>query len=131
MMAWWWYAVSVVAVLTVGLLAVGALRKKEQRPLVSVRIRVNAERTLEVPIGGVLLDALAKEGIVLPTTCGGTGSCAWCKCRVMKGGGRTTDQELPYFSRAQVKDRWRLACQVKVVSDMEVEVPSGLLHPSQ
>ncbi len=131
MMAWWWYAVFVVAVLAVGLLAVAAFRKKEQRPALSVRIRVNAERTLEVPTGGALLYALAKEGIVLPTTCGGTGSCAWCKCKVMKGGGRITEQEQPYFSREQVKEHWRLACQVKVLRDMEVEVPAGLLHPKR
>lgn len=112
-------------------MALHATRRKEQHPPAIVRIRVNAERTLEAPTGGVLLYALAKEGITLPTTCGGTGSCAWCKCKVLKGGGRITDRELPYFSRAQVKDRWRLACQVKVVRDMEVEVPSGLLHPRQ
>ncbi len=131
MMAWWWFAVFIVVVLTVSVLAVGALRKKEQRPPVSVRIRVNAERTLEVPTGDALLYALAEEGITLPTTCGGTGSCAWCKCKVLKGGGRITDRELPYFSRTQVKDHWRLACQVRVLRDMEVEVPAGLLHPRQ
>lgn len=106
-------------------------RNDKARAARTVRILINAERTLKVPRGGVLLYALANEGIVLPTTCGGTGSCAKCKCMVTKGGGHITPQELPYFSKAQVKEHWRLACQVRLVRDLAIEVPVELLHPKQ
>ncbi|HRH70676.1 MAG TPA: 2Fe-2S iron-sulfur cluster-binding protein [Flavobacteriales bacterium] len=126
----WWYPVLVLVVVATVVLTVRAIRGKQRHPGY-VRIRVNGERVLDVPTGGALLHALAREGISLPTTCGGTGSCAWCKCKVTRGGGRITDQEQPYFSRTQVEDHWRLACQVEVLRDMEVEVPAGLLHPKQ
>jgi len=129
MMAWWWYPVLFLVIVALLMVTVRAFRKNAEQVPARVRIRVNAERTLEVPTGGALLYVLAQEGIILPTTCGGAGSCALCTCKVRKGGGRITDRELPYFSRAQVKDHWRLACQVRVVRALEVEVPAGLLHP--
>lgn len=126
MMAWWWCAVLVIVI---AMVVVRQFVKQEERVPASVRIRVNAERTLEVPTGHALLYTLENAGITLPTSCGGTGTCAKCQCRVPKGGGRITDRELPYFSGSQVKDHWRLACQVIVVRDLEVEVPASLLHP--
>ncbi|MBX2974374.1 MAG: 2Fe-2S iron-sulfur cluster binding domain-containing protein [Flavobacteriales bacterium] len=93
-----------------------------------IHITINGGRVLEVGGGHSLYHTLEREGIVLASTCGGKGSCAQCRCRVVKGGGRITEREQPYFSRAEVARKWRLACQVKVYGDMTVELPGTALH---
>lgn len=91
-----------------------------------IRITINGERTIAVSGGDTLFNTLAREGIALPSTCGGKGSCALCRCRVLKGGGPIAERELPYFTRAEVAQKWRLACQVKVLNDLAIELPAGL-----
>lgn len=94
------------------------------------RITIRGGRTLDVPSGQHLLEALGGHGIRLPSTCGGKGSCARCRCRVLRGGGRITDRELPFFTRTEVRDHWRLACQVRVGDDLEVELPPLVAYSS-
>jgi Na+-transporting NADH:ubiquinone oxidoreductase subunit F len=88
-----------------------------------IRITVNGSRVLEVSGGDTLMNTLAREGIRLASTCGGKGSCAMCRCRIVKGGGRIAERELPYFNKKEVVGKWRLACQVKVHGDMAVDLP--------
>jgi len=88
-----------------------------------IRITLNGDRELMVGGGASLYHTLLQHGEVLPSTCGGKGSCAQCRCRVLHGGGRITDRETPYFSPSEVKEKWRLACQVKVHRDLVVELP--------
>ncbi len=49
-----------------------------------------------------------------------------CKCRVLEGGGDILPTEAGYFSRAQTKNHWRLACQVKVKNDLRIQVPDEI-----
>lgn len=46
-----------------------------------------------------------------------------CKCNVDEGGGDVLPTELNHLNRKQVADHVRLACQVKVRSDMKIRVP--------
>lgn len=94
----------------------GSIRSRPQ-------IRINGGRVVEVAGGRSLFHVLASEGIALPSTCGGKGSCAKCRCRVLQGGGAITAQERPYFSKAEVDAGWRLACQVQVHGDIAVDLP--------
>jgi len=93
-----------------------------------IHITLDDGRVLEVGGGHSLYHTLAREGITLASSCGGNGSCALCRCRVVKGGGRITERELPYFSKAEVKAKWRLACQLMVHGDMTLELPEGAQH---
>ncbi|MGV3636505.1 MAG: 2Fe-2S iron-sulfur cluster-binding protein [Flavobacteriales bacterium] len=88
-----------------------------------IHITVDGDRVLEVSGGRTLFHLLKEHGVELPSTCGGKGSCAQCRCRVLRGGGAITEQERPFFTPAEVADKWRLACQVKVVRDLEVRSP--------
>lgn len=88
-----------------------------------IHITVNGGRVLEVSGGQSLFHKFKEHGVELPSTCGGKGSCAQCRCRVLGGGGPITEQERPYFTLAEVTDKWRLACQVKVVADLVVQLP--------
>jgi len=90
----------------------------------NVRIEINGdpERTLTVPAGGKLLQTLANEGIFLSSACGGGGTCAQCRCHVLEGGGAILPVEEQHFTRGEVRDHARLACQVPVKQDMKIEV---------
>ncbi len=72
--------------------------------------------------GSTLLTALSEKNIFLPSACGGGGTCAMCMCQVLEGGGDPLPTEMNHLTRKQAKEKWRLACQVKVRSDMEIHV---------
>ena len=48
---------------------------------------VNESRTISARVGGKLLDILANAGILLPSACGGMGTCGQCRVQVVEGGG--------------------------------------------
>jgi len=89
---------------------------------VKIEINGDPQRTLTVPAGGKLLQTLANEGIFLSSACGGGGTCAQCRCHVIEGGGAILPVEEQHFTRGEVRDHARLACQVPVKQDMKIEV---------
>ncbi len=91
----------------------------------AVRIVVNGdtEKPLEVNAGGTLLGTLATCGIFIPSACGGKGTCGVCKATVLEGGGALLPTEESHVSRGEAREGVRLTCQVKVKSDMRIEVP--------
>ncbi|MCP4441965.1 MAG: NADH:ubiquinone reductase (Na(+)-transporting) subunit F, partial [Aureispira sp.] len=60
------------------------------------------------------------------SACGGGGTCAMCLCQVDEGGGDVLPTEMNHLTRKEAADNWRLACQVKVRSDMDVRVPEEI-----
>ena len=86
-----------------------------------VKVTLNGEKEIEVASGGSLLGSLSAEGVFLPSACGGKGSCGQCRCQVTEGGGEILPTETVHFSRKQIKDNWRLGCQVKVKNNMRYE----------
>ena len=101
--------------------------KRYLSPSGPVKVTLNGEKTMEVASGGTLLGTMAVEGVFLPSACGGKGSCGQCRCQVPEGGGEILPTETVHFSRKQIKDNWRLGCQVKVKGDMSVKVPESVL----
>ena len=101
--------------------------KAKLLPSGKVKITINGDKEVEVEQGGSLLQTLSTEKIYLPSACGGKGSCGQCKCQVVQGGGEISPTEVPHFTRKQIKDHWRLGCQVKVKGDMEIKVPESVL----
>jgi Na+-transporting NADH:ubiquinone oxidoreductase subunit F len=89
----------------------------------NVNIEINDDSTIEVPSGGQLLNALASHGIYLSSACGGSGTCAQCRCQIFEGGGALLSTEEMHFTRREVREHWRLSCQVKVKQDMKIHVP--------
>ncbi|MDE6277689.1 MAG: NADH:ubiquinone reductase (Na(+)-transporting) subunit F [Muribaculaceae bacterium] len=92
-----------------------------------VTVSYNDGREAIVPSGKPLLSAMADKDIFLPSACGGKGSCGQCKVRVLEGGGEILPTETVHFTRKEMKDNWRLACQVKVKQDMKIEIPAAAL----
>ncbi len=103
------------------------IAKRYLLPSGNVTITVNDKDKISVPQGSSLLSTLGDAGVHLSSACGGKGSCGQCKCQVVNGGGETIDVEKAHFSRKQIKENYRLACQVKVKGDMGVKVPDSVL----
>ena len=93
----------------------------------NVKALLNGEKEMEISAGGTLLGAMANAGVFLPSACGGKGSCGQCKCQVLEGGGEILPTETVHFTRKQIKDHWRLGCQVKVKGDISIKVPESVL----
>lgn len=92
-----------------------------------VKITLNDSKEILADSGKSLLSTFADQNIFLPSACGGKGSCAQCRCQVFEGGGDILPTETVHFSRKEIKDHWRLGCQVKVKEDMKVGVPESIL----
>lgn len=114
---------AVILVLVIVLL----VAKKYLSPSGKVKITVNGSNVIEVEQGDTVMNSLNDNGIHLPSACGGKASCGQCKLQVLRGGGEILDSEKPHFSRKEIKDNWRLGCQVKVKGDMEVKVPEEVM----
>lgn len=94
-----------------------------------VTISVNdGKRMIHTQSGKSLLSTLGDNGIHLSSACGGKGSCGQCKIQVISGGGEMLPTEAVHFTRRQIKDNWRLGCQVKVKDDMTVKVSESALE---
>jgi len=89
-------------------------------------ILVNEEKDLTVEGGKPLLFTLSEKGIFIPSACGGRGTCAYCKVRVLEGGGPVLPTETPYLSPDELKSSVRLSCQVKVKEDLRIQIPEEL-----
>ena len=120
---------SLVVFLVVILLLVIILLVAKQYliPSGSVTITINENKKLEVPAGGTLLNTLAMQQIFLPSACGGKGTCAQCKCQVIEGGGEILPTEIGHFTRKEIKEKWRLSCQVKVKENIAIKIPPSIL----
>ncbi len=91
-----------------------------------VKIEINDEpdKAIYTEAGSKLLGTLANNGIYLSSACGGGGSCAQCVCQVFEGGGEPLPTETSAFTKGQLKEGWRLSCQVPVKQDMKIGVPA-------
>ncbi len=92
-----------------------------------VTITMNGEEKLTTAAGKSLLSTMADNNIFLSSACGGKGSCGQCRLQVEKGGGEALPTESVHFTRRELKNNWRLACQVKVKNDMDIVVPTSVL----
>lgn len=117
---------SVIAFLILTLLFVIAIlySKAKLLPSGNVRVLVNGEKEFESPVGTSVLSALQSQQIYLSSACGGSGTCGECRCRILEGGGEILPTEVGFFSRKQQKEHWRLGCQAKIKSDVQIEVPA-------
>ncbi len=121
---------SVVVFLTVIILLVGILlyAKKKLMPSGIVKIDINdGKLEMETDPGDTLLTTLGNNKVLLPSACGGGGTCAMCRCQVDEGGGSILPTETGFFTRKEQNDNWRLACQVKVKEDMKLRIPQEVL----
>lgn len=93
---------------------------------VTIGINGDPANAMKTPAGSTLLNCLSAKKIFLPSACGGKGSCGVCHVHVKEGGGSLLPTEAAFINRGQAREGLRLACQVKVKQDMEIEVPAEI-----
>ncbi len=113
--------IAVIILLTV--MIITAEKKLVNTGDVKIVINEDEAEPLETSAGGTLLDTLKSNGILLPSACGGQGTCGVCRCKVHEGGGDILATEKNHISRREARQGERLSCQVKVKQDMRIEVP--------
>jgi len=91
-------------------------------------IKVNEDKELHVQGGDNLLVNLFENKIFIPSACGGKATCGLCKAKVPEGAGSILPTETPFFTRTEIKESMRLACQVKVKTDLRIEIPEEFLY---
>jgi Na+-transporting NADH:ubiquinone oxidoreductase subunit F len=90
---------------------------------VTIEVNGDPNSTIKTAAGGKLLQTLAANNLFLSSACGGGGTCAQCKCKVLEGGGSMLPTEESHFTKREANEGWRLSCQTPVKQDMKVEVP--------
>lgn len=116
-------AVIVFLLLTWALVAILLFARKKLVPEGNVTIKINQEHVLEQERGVTLLQALSNQKIFISSACGGGGTCGFCRGIVNEGGGDILPTEQGHLSRKEQEEHYRLFCQVKVRSDMEIQIP--------
>lgn len=89
----------------------------------NVDILINDEKTIKAPVGSKLLNALGNANLFVSSACGGGGTCAQCKVKVLEGGGAILPTETAHINKREAAEGERLSCQVTVKQDMKVQVP--------
>ena len=98
---------------------------------VTISINGDPEKAVTTSAGGKLLGALADQGIFIPSACGGGGTCGQCRVEVHSGGGDILPTEEGHINKREAKAGCRLACQVAVKQDMEIEVEDEIFGVQQ
>ncbi len=123
------YAIIAFLLIGVGLSWIILITHSFFAPHGSCVIDINAdpELTKNVEAGVTLLHALTKEGIAIPCPCGGRATCHQCRLQVVERADPPLDTDVAAFTRHQLKDGWRLSCQVRLSHDLGVKIPEHLL----
>ena len=118
-------ALLIVTVILVVLLLVV---KDAITPKGKVKIDINVgKKVIDVTPGNSLMASLASEKIFLPSACGGKANCGQCTVQVLEGGGEILPTEVGFFNRKQIKEGWRLGCQVKVKENLKIQMDESAL----
>jgi Na+-transporting NADH:ubiquinone oxidoreductase subunit F len=88
------------------------------------RIRINKGKELWVNPGRSLLATLREQHVFLSSGCGGRGACGMCRVKIKSGvDSAFSVSELHWLSGKERNEGFRLACQVAVAGELEIEVP--------
>ena len=93
---------------------------------VEILINDDPGKTLTVEPGNKLLGTLANAGIFVASACGGGGTCAQCRVKVLEGGGDILPTETGHINKREAREGWRLSCQVPVKRQMKIELPAEI-----
>ncbi len=121
-------SIAVIVLVTLLLTVLLLFVKAKITPKGTVQIDINnGKKTLAVNPGDSLMNTLAGQKIFLPSACGGKANCGQCKVQVLEGGGEILPTETGFFNRKQIKEGWRLGCQVKVKDNLKIQVAESAL----
>lgn len=73
--------------------------------------------------GETLIDTARKAGVDIDAPCSGNGTCGKCRVRLLEGNASEEPQQ--HISSEEYAAGWRLACRIKPLSDLKLEVPAS------
>ena len=82
-------------------------------------------RPVTASTGDTVFVALSKAGVDLPSQCGGGQSCGLCVVRVRDNAPAPTSGDADHISPGKLAAGYRLACNLGINHDMELEIPSA------
>ena len=80
-------------------------------------------QTFTVPYNETLFEVAAQVGVEVDTVCGGNGSCGKCKVRFAESPPPARPVDYVHLSGGEIRQGYRLSCQVAACQDMLVYVP--------
>ena len=78
-------------------------------------------KSIKVPPGYNLKQAILDTGLHIDSTCGGVGTCGRCKVQVKKG--KVKSKKTRFISVEKASDGFVLSCRAKINSDLIVNIP--------
>ncbi len=82
--------------------------------------------------GDTVFNAAGKAGIPIISYCGGKMICGRCKIRIINGNvSAISTNEKNLLSEEEIANNYRLACTMRVLSDLKVEIPPESLETIQ
>jgi len=82
-----------------------------------------AHKSVEVAEGSTIAQAAQRAELHINNLCGGEGVCGECKVQILKGAAKTDAGLSAFFSKEEMEKGFVLACQSKILEDLEVEIP--------
>ncbi len=113
-------------VLALALLILFAKSKLVNSGDVLIEVNGDTDKQFRAAAGDKLLNTLSGQGIFVSSACGGGGSCGQCRVKIKQGGGDILPTELSHISKREAREGCRLACQVAVKQDMQIELPEEI-----
>jgi len=91
-----------------------------------IEIIINpGQRKITMPEGMLVLHALKQAEIIIPTVCGGKGTCGKCKVMISPQDTIPDSNERKYLTEEEIKAGFRLACQARLNQDTIVTIPQN------
>ncbi|WP_136805742.1 2Fe-2S iron-sulfur cluster-binding protein [Desulfosediminicola flagellatus] len=84
--------------------------------------------TIAAQPGQSLLNSLLYEDVPIHTVCGGRARCGCCRVRLIdgqKGVSPVNKYETVRLSEHVIEQGWRLACQVHILRDITIYLPTA------
>lgn len=82
-------------------------------------------RSMDANRGDTVFQALARNGLQLPSNCGGGQSCGLCEVRCIGKGPVPTAADRALLSPEKLEAGYRLACNLPIDGSVDVEVAGG------
>ncbi len=82
-------------------------------------------RSVPTAAGDSVFVALGHHGLHLPSNCGGGQSCGLCQVRFRGHAPAPTSADRAHVEASRLKQGYRLACNLPVRQDLQIEVPGG------
>jgi len=92
--------------------------------------RKGNQKKIKLDYGVRLMDGLIGQNIELESICGGAGICGCCRFKLVEKKNQDDEKNLDehnILTSEEIKQGYRLACQLHVESDIKIEIPDGMI----